>query len=215
MQQIKELLHQNGISVSEVEFLVVDQTFKVNAVLPLLEQAAELEVHRVLAGGDITDWSRMIDTYVELCDVAAPFSIDIELEFMPYRAIPSLPIAVRLIQEANRANTGVLVDAIHLSRSGGSPMDVQNTPSGIIKSTQLCDAPHEIPPTLAAMAQEARSARLPLGCGSLPLHDLLSALPDRTPMSVEVPKPCGRDEVEWAQTLLDTSNRVLRAWKEI
>src|SRR6202040_247001 len=88
---------------------------------------------------------------------------------------------------AARPNGGVLVDALHLSRTGGTPLDVRAAPAGFIRSAQLCDAVAERPSSQEAIIKEARSGRLPPGHGTLPLRDLLAELPAGTVLSIEVP----------------------------
>jgi sugar phosphate isomerase/epimerase len=91
------------------------------------------------------------------------------------------------VRDAGRRNGGLLVDALHLSRSGGDPADVSALPPEFIMSAQLCDAPAIRPTSTEAIIQEARAGRLPPGQGDLPLSRLIAELPDHTTLSVEVP----------------------------
>jgi hypothetical protein len=56
---------------------------------------------------------------------------------------------------------------------------------GLLTYVQLCDAPLAAPPD---PVHEARAARLLPGEGQLPLPDLLTALPDGIPVTVEAPR---------------------------
>jgi sugar phosphate isomerase/epimerase len=133
----------------------------------MLESANELGAQRLSVCGEDPDRSRFVSTLAELCDLAATFGIGVDLECMAWRQVSSFPEAVPLVKEVGRPNCGALVDALHLSRTGGSPADIRAVPSNLIGSAQLCDAPAEHPESQDAIIQEARSGRLPPGCGQL------------------------------------------------
>jgi sugar phosphate isomerase/epimerase len=81
----------------------------------------------------------------------------------------------------------VLVDALHLARSGGTPEAVAALPPGRIAYMQLCDGPAQSPP-LESLAHESRNERRWPGEGEFPLDELFDGLPDDIPISVEVPR---------------------------
>jgi sugar phosphate isomerase/epimerase len=101
--------------------------------------------------------------------------------------LQTIEAASELVRAAGRSNAGVLVDVLHLCRSGGSPAAVAVLPPGRIAYLQLCDAPAQAPP-LEGLALEARNDRQLPGEGELWLDDLLDALPDDIAISVEVPR---------------------------
>jgi hypothetical protein len=49
--------------------------------------------------------------------------------------------AVRIVEQAQHPAGAVLVDALHLRRSGGSPADLAAVPTRRLPYAQLCDAP--------------------------------------------------------------------------
>ena len=126
--------------------------------------------------------------------------IRVALEFMAFRPLQDLESALALIDRCGADNVGVLIDALHLARSGGSPETVADIPAGRIAMAQLCDAPLA-PPAFDELAAEARNGRLHPGEGELRLDELLDVLPDGLPISVEVPHfgDAGRSFVERAQ----------------
>lgn len=86
-------------------------------------------------------------------------------------------------------NGKVLIDALHLFRSGGTVADVQAMDAHLIGALQLCDAPLQgpDPSDTPAILAEARAGRLPPLEGELPLVELIQVVPSTTPISVEVP----------------------------
>jgi sugar phosphate isomerase/epimerase len=108
----------------------------------------------------------------------------------------------------------VLVDALHLSRSGGGPADVAAVPAERIAYVQLCDAPAKAPP-FDRLVHEARNERLHAGEGALWLDALLDALPDDIAISVEVPRSidAGKSVAERARLAGDAARKYLAAYR--
>ena len=186
-REMRRKLDGEGIAVYDIEFVVIAEDFLASALAPMLDAASALGAKRLSVCGDDPDRARLVASFAALCDLAARFGMGVDLECMAWRKVASLPDAVSVVKAAGRSNSGVLVDALHLSRTGGSPSDVKDVPPGLIRSAQLCDAPAVRPTSTDAIIQEARGGRLPPGEGELPLHALLSALPSDTVLSVEVP----------------------------
>jgi sugar phosphate isomerase/epimerase len=180
-------LDSEGVRVHDIEFVVIAEDFVATRLSSMLEAASALGAKRLSVCGDDPDRSRLIANFAALCDLAAGFGMGVDLECMAWRKVASLPDAVQVVKTAGRSNGGALVDALHLSRTGGLPSDVRDVPRGLIRSAQLCDAPADRPTSTDAIIQEARSRRLPPGEGGLPLRDLLAALPAGAALSVEIP----------------------------
>jgi sugar phosphate isomerase/epimerase len=187
MCAMRRHLTSRGVRVHDVEFVTIAADFAAARLGPMLESAAELGARRLSVCGDDADRPRLIANFAGLCDLAASFGLGVDLEFMGWRQVASLPDAVEVVRAAARPNGGVLVDALHLARTGGSPEDLRDVPPDLIRSAQLCDAPAGRPASQEATVQEARAGRLPPGCGELPLCELLAELPPDTAISVEVP----------------------------
>ncbi len=99
----------------------------------------------------------------------------------------------------------MLVDALHLFRSGGSVIEVAALAAQrpeLFPYAQVCDAVDARPaPDAATARQEAAYARLVPGAGSLPLAQLVDALPPGCTLSVEAPPQEGDavDPLTYAQ----------------
>ena len=214
MRSLRTRLADTGVSVYDIEFVVMDAAFAPNSLSPMLESAGELGAKRLSLCGDDPDRSRLVANFAALCDLAAGFGIGVDLECMAWRKVASYADAVDVVRAADRRNGGVLVDALHLARTGGVPADVLAAPARLIKSAQLCDAPAMRPESEAAIIAEARSGRLPPGEGELPLRELLSALPDDVVLSVEVPLPAGASPEPHARRVFAAARRLFEALRE-
>jgi sugar phosphate isomerase/epimerase len=207
-QQMRSRLRDEGIQVHDIEFVTIDADFSAGRLEGVLEAAGALGARRLSVCGDDPDRARLTANFASLCDLAAQYVLGVDLECMAWRQVASFADALEVVTAANRHNGGLLVDALHLSRSGGSPTDLRTAPARLIRSAQLCDAVAVRPTTREALIKEARSGRLPAGQGALPLRELLAELPDGTALSIEVPlggsaepKQHARDNFLAAQTL--------------
>lgn len=182
-------LKATGVRLMDVEFISLTPEIDVAALSPLLEASADLGATSILTSSEDPEPARLLANFAALCDLARPLGLRIDLEFMPWRQISNLAKAHAMVRAAGKSNAGIVVDALHLSRSGGKASDLASIPPGLLRAMQICDAPAAIPATEAAIIAEARTHRLPPGEGGLPLVALLQALPRDVFISVEMPSP--------------------------
>lgn len=186
VREIKRACRATGVRVWDVEVITLAPDTAMEAVVPVLETAAEIGAAWVQCVCEDTDLERSLDRFTALCDAADKYPLSIALEFMQFRAVQTIEDAIAMVVASECLNAGVLVDALHLSRSGGVPDTVSGMPRQFIAYMQLCDAPAKVP-TLADLPREARTARLYPGEGALPLDALMDVLPRSVAISVEVP----------------------------
>ena len=188
IRELKRVLADSPVAVADIEFIALLPDIDVPRLQWMLHTGAELGARSLTVSGDDSDRQRLTDNFAQLCELAAPFGLRIDLEFMRWREVADLPDALAVVHGAAQPNGAVLVDALHLYRSGGDAAQVAAVPRGLIAAVQLCDAPRQAPPS-ALIIQEAREGRLAPGYGQLPLAELLAALPTPVALSVEMPAP--------------------------
>lgn len=208
-RELAALLRLEGLRLNEIEFVQITPEIDVPSFAPMFEAGAALGAAAVTVSGDDLDSARLAANLAALCDLAGSFGLRVDLEFMRWRAVGTLSQALAIVRQAGAANAAVLVDALHLSRSGGSPADLQAVPAEWLRAAQLCDAAATMPATDAAVIDEAREGRLPPGEGTLPLGALLRALPADAALSVELPMR-GRDAVSRIAIAYEATQRLLR-----
>lgn len=197
-----------NVGVHDIEFVTIDEAFDATRLAPILETASELGVRTLSVCGADRDRGRLVTSFAALCDVAASFGMGVDLECMAWRSVSSLQEAVRVVVDSRRSNAGVLVDALHLVRTGGFPSDLRGVPSRLVRSAQLCDAPAARPESMDAIIEEARSRRLPPGVGELPLCALLAELPAEAYLSVEVPMGTAAPPETRARDIFEATDRL-------
>src|SRR6266508_3629906 len=179
----------------------------------IVDTAAELGVRHVLVASGRMERAAVVERFGELCERAAPSGVVVVLEFLPIFSIGCLADAVGVVEEVAHPSGAVLVDTLHLARSGAGPDDLRTVPRKLLPYVQLADAPAE-PPALSrdALREEALHGRLLPGEGQLPLRATLAAVPD-VPLSIELRSQplmsAYPDPVERARVVLDATERLL------
>ena len=186
---LRRVLAEEGMTVHDVEFIPMLPDIDVASYAPMFDAAADLGASCVTVSGDDPDAGRLAANLAALCELAARYGLRVDLEFMRWRHVGTLNQARSIVERADSANLAILVDALHLARSGGSPGDIRALPEGMVRAVQFCDASQNEPVGDDATILEARTGRLPPGEGVLPLSELLDALPAGTALSVEMPLP--------------------------
>jgi sugar phosphate isomerase/epimerase len=185
LRRIKARLAETGLGILDVEAIWLMPETNIAALLPALDLATELGARYVLTVGNDPDWSRMAQNLGLLAEACADRKLRLMLEFIPYSQVTTLAAAFRLLQDVSPKDTGLLVDAIHLSRSGGAPSDLANYDPALFSYFHLCDVPST--PPLNGLRTEAREDRLYPGEGGLWLRDFVAAFPPHTPAAIEAP----------------------------
>lgn len=206
-RQLKRRIAETGVSAFCIETFVIDDDTDIASFAPFLEDGREVGVERVLANGASKDFSLAADKLAQFCEIAGPLGLVVELEFMPFRAVRTLEDACAIAQRIGAPNCQVLVDALHFSRSGGTPEQLAKAPPALIGTFHICDAPRAAPPELTF---EARVDRLLPGDGDLLIADMLDNLPANIPLGVEIPLRNANGPEEAATRMAETSLALLR-----
>ncbi|HEX4111787.1 MAG TPA: TIM barrel protein [Stellaceae bacterium] len=211
---IRRRLTDNGITAFSATGIWLAPDFAVASVESALATAAGLDASHCLAAGYDADWPRLTDNFAALCQSATRYRLHIALEFMPYIPLNDIHEAVRLLRDANQPNAGLVIDALHLMRSGGMPSDVAAIPRERIAYVQLCDGPR-LKPVGLALREESLRHRLYPGDGEFPLFDLMDALPPD--FTIDLETPCAADAHlpfdERARRAGDATRRFLAAYR--
>ncbi|HEY8254905.1 MAG TPA: TIM barrel protein, partial [Rhizomicrobium sp.] len=205
---LQPLLRHTGVKVWDVEIIRINERTRPEDHLPLMEAAGLLGARRIKTVCDCEDPVLAAALLARLADLAAPFGLTIDLEYMVFSGVKSLRAALAIVEVAARPNLQVLVDALHWMRAGDTIADIRAAPPGRIGYTQLCDGPRQGPVGRDALIAEARTRRLPPGEGEFPLRALLDAMPPACPVSIEVPLQPGEDPSRHARRLFAAARRV-------
>jgi sugar phosphate isomerase/epimerase len=191
-------LADTGMTVRDVEFLVMDAHVGPAEWLPALEAGAALNAQVLITTGADAETARLTDNLGRLARDAADFGLTVVLEPISYQPVSTVAAAAVVARSAGAA---VLVDTLHFVRAGSTLESLAALSAALVPMIQLCDGPLVMPTGFPVVdhlpghmkadrdprTAEARGFRESPGTGEFPLRQILDALPDDVPISLEVP----------------------------
>lgn len=150
-----------------------------------LDVMCELGVKRINTVSLDSDLARTVDHFGTLADMAAAANVEVTTELVPGLTIADLPTALAVVRQVGRSNFRLLIDTMHLVRSGSRAADLAKIDPNLIGYIQLCDAP--LMPRFATYFEEAMFERMAPLTGELPLLEVMRVLPRDLPVGIEVP----------------------------
>lgn len=178
----KQALADNGVAVSLGEGFLLREGIDIAGLAPALDLFAELGAPLVNA----VSMAAPPDLFGRFADMAGERGMGATVEFLPLMPPACLQDALDYAAACGSLHAGVLVDAMHFFRSGGTVDKLATAPAGRIGYAQICDVP--MPAVMADYGLEAREERLAPGKGDLPLAAFLGALPEGLTVGLEVPE---------------------------
>jgi sugar phosphate isomerase/epimerase len=151
----------------------------------VLDIMAELGAPAVNAVVVEQDRARAAEEFARFAEMAGERGLIATIEFMPLMWPATIAEALALIDETGAANARLLLDAMHVFRSGATAEDVARLDPARIGYVQLCDVP--MPAETGDYGEEARHERRCPGDGDLPLAQFVAALPKDLVIGLEVP----------------------------
>ncbi len=179
-------LDDRGVSICLGEGLLIASGVDVRSYAADLDIMAELRIPRINTVSLEPDRARTFDELAVLTDLAADRGILTSVEPVPGLAIADLPTAMAAVEHVSRDEISLLIDTMHVARSGAGPDDLRSLPAERIGHVQLCDVPLRSTKK-HHYAEEAMYHRMAPGEGELPLAEMLAALPHDCVVGLEVP----------------------------
>jgi sugar phosphate isomerase/epimerase len=179
-------MHDRGISLSLGEGFMVRPGADVRELASHLDIMCELGAKRINALSIDPDLNRSFDQLAVLAEMSGKVDVETTLEFIPGTTVSTLPIALNAIRHVGKKHFRLLIDSMHLFRSGATIKDVAALDPTVIGYVQLCDVP--LVSNFDNYMDEAKFERMAPGAGDLPLLDLLDVLPIQLPIGLEVPQ---------------------------
>jgi len=180
----------------------------------LLAAGGEIGVGNALMVSSDPDMNATKRRFEALCKIADKYGINACFEFLPITEVKSLPMGLDIVQSVGHPRGKLLVDALHLARSGGHPDLLKGLPADLFTYAQICDAPAKLPDMeFNTILYEAVDGRLMPGEGDLPVKELVEVLPENLPLAPEQRSKPLRDAypnaTDRARAILEATNRFL------
>jgi sugar phosphate isomerase/epimerase len=180
----KAAAKDRGVALANTEGFFVLPGRDVAAYAPVLDMVADLGTERINTLGLDPDLPRAFDQFAALAELAGQRGIVTTLEFVLGCPAGDLPTAAAAARHVGRPDFKLLIDPMHLFRSGAGAAELAALDPATIGYAQLCDC------TRIARDQmhEAKYERMIPGDGELPLQDFVDALPRDVPIGLEIPQ---------------------------
>ncbi|AXB77570.1 sugar phosphate isomerase/epimerase [Novosphingobium sp. P6W] len=183
-RDLKAVLRDRGVAISIAEGLGVSPDIDASQREADMDLFADLGARRVNSVDMGAERARAFDQLAMLAEMAAERGMGFSIEFCPLFTIRSLPEALDAVRHIGEGRAGVLIDAMHFFRSGGTVRQIAELDPALIGHVQISDAPRKGEGDYMA---EAMTGRMVPGQGELPLREFVDALPRGQVLGLEVP----------------------------
>lgn len=185
----EQAVKDTGVKIIDTELVKINDSVKdIKEFEPDLDAAARLGIKNVTTNIWTPDKAFYTEKFAELCDLAAEYEMNVNLEFVTWSDVKDLKESLALISETGRKNARVLFDLLHTYRSGVTLDEIRNCPRELIApAIHACDAPDGVVTAKDELVHTASQARLYLGEGGMYVADAIRALPEETVIGLEIP----------------------------
>jgi sugar phosphate isomerase/epimerase len=212
MRETKVRLGDTGLRVNDIELVQITPEIDIAALEPFAAAGAELGARHIIAAPYDPDLGRLAERFAALADLAGRYNLSVLLEFFPWTRVPDVRAANNILNAADRKNTGILVDTLHVARSDSSLDDIAAIARDRLPMVHVCDAKAGRSFTTEQLLHTARAERLPPGEGDINIADILARLPSGITIALEVPMQSlthERGPEEVARRVLDAAVQLL------
>lgn len=182
----KQALKDYDMKLMDIELARVREDLDTNFEAAF-EKGAELGATDVLSSIWTKDHAFNVDRCGQICEKAAKFGLNVNLEFVTFAGVTNLKEAVQILDDVKAPNLKIMVDTVHAHRSFVTPEELASVPAERYGFIHLCDCPGPVPALDdPEMIRVAREGRLYVGEGGADIAGMLKALPNN-PCSIELP----------------------------
>jgi sugar phosphate isomerase/epimerase len=205
LRETRSALADSGLELLDVEVIWLKPDSVMDEHKRCLDIGIELGAKNVLCVSSDPDGSATAARLAELC---------VHAEGGIFTEVKTIAQALAVLDAVAHPLRALLIDPIHVDRSGGTSADVAAVPRALLPYAQFCDAPAERPDPLdfAAVITDAIDLRLQVGAGRLPLEALYRALPAHIPLAIELRSKALRDQYPDPGERARVTARATRAW---
>ena len=184
-REMQAAMRDRGIAISLGEGLTIRPGVGARDHEADLDLFCELGVEVINTVSMDPDLGRTFDEFAVMAEMVAARGKHTTTELAPSLTIGDLPTALAAVAHVGRADFNLLIDTMHVIRSGSTVADVAALDPALIGYVQLCDAP--LKPRFESYFEESMFERMVPGEGGLDLSELLAVLPGDRVYSLELP----------------------------
>lgn len=187
-REVRAVLDGSGLELLDVEVIWIKPDSDLDAHRRSIDIGAELGAKNVLCVSSDPDMGATADKLRALCVHAEGSGMRVALEFGIFTEVKTLRAALAVLDRVAHPLRAVLVDPIHVDRSGTTAAEIAALPPSLLPYAQFCDAPAKRPDpaNFDEIIIDAIDLRAQCGEGGLDLATLYKALPADIPLSIEL-----------------------------
>jgi len=207
---IKRAMKETGVSVGNLEVFNLNTTDPIAAYRPALEFGASLGGRTATCINYGAPRDDIADRFAAFHELAGSFGLKALVEPISMGVMRTIQDGIDLIDKAG-VDSGVVVDCVHLIRTGSSARDIAGADPRRIAYVQICDGVLNLPEDKIGL--EGTAERLYPGEGEFPLVDILRAAPPSATLALEAPslsrRERGESPLQRAKAAFEATQRVL------
>lgn len=194
-REVKAALGDSGLELLDVEVIWIKPDSDLDLHRRTIDIGAGLGAKNVLCVSSDPDMDATADKLRALCVHAEGSGMRVALEFGIFTEVKNLAMALRVLDRVAHPLRAVLVDPIHVDRSGTTAAEIAAIPIELLPYAQFCDAltKRPDPSNFDEIIVDAIDLREQCGAGGLDLASIYKALPRDIPLSIELRSKALRD----------------------
>ncbi len=187
-RECRGALAETGLELLDVEVIWLKPDSDLADHKSCIDIGAELGAKNVLCVSSDPDLEATAARLADLCCHAEASGMRVALEFGIFTEVKNLRMAMVVLDAVAHPLRALLIDPIHVDRSGTTAAQIAAVPRALLPYAQFCDAPatRPDPADFDAVITDAVDLRAQCGAGGLPLKAIYEALPDGIPLSIEL-----------------------------
>ena len=186
-RKVADALAETGLCPLDLEVVWLHPGERIDTHDAMIDIALELGVRNILCVSSEPDITCTKKRFEHLCKRADSGTLRVVLEFLAITEINTLQRALEVVLDVANPTGGILVDTLHLQRTGACAQDLAGIDPTLMPYVQLCDATANLMDSSPeGLLEDALYLRQLPGAGSLPLDDILAQLDPQIPLSLEI-----------------------------
>jgi len=184
---VKSALSETGIKVLDIEVAWFHPGEAIDTHDAIVDIAKAISAKNILCVSSEAEIGQTKKRFKHLCQRVQGSDIRVALEFLAITEINTLARALEVVNEVGHPAGAVLVDTLHLFRTGAGVEELAALEQNTVSYLQLCDATATLVyQSLESVLDDALFLRNLPGQGELPLAEILQAVDANLPLSMEI-----------------------------
>ena len=184
-REVKRRIDDNGLEAVDMEVIRLGRSIDTGEAL--IEAACEVGAKNILVVSSLHSSEETAEQLSHLCSLAKAGDITICLEFMKFTSVKSLSDALEVVKLVDAPNVGILLDLLHVIRSGTTFKEIKACDPKLFPYAQWCDGTAQpVGLSDSELIIDALDARLIPAQGKLDALKFESLFDTDVPFSIEV-----------------------------